>query len=189
MILPDHRIRAYIEALGLGIEPYDPDAVQPASLDVRMGPTFRRFRDHGRRIELRAIPDDLTYEVDGSDGFVLGPGEFALGATAESVRIPNNLVAVLDGRSTIGRLGMTCHVTAGFIDPGFQGHVTTELNNVGPYELVIHPGDPAGQLVFYQLTSPCLHPYGSDGLHSKYQGQAGPVGPRPLAEIDKEAAA
>ncbi|MEK6443603.1 dCTP deaminase [Pseudonocardia sp. T1-2H] len=180
MYLPDHEIEARLSDSSLVVEPYEPRLLQPASLDVRLASTFRVFACGASRrtVELGRIPDDLTVEVDGSAGFTLAPGEFALGSTLETVGIPPDLVAKFEGRSTIGRLGLLTHVTAGYIDPGYQGQITLELRNVGPLDLVLTPGDPIGQLAFQLLTSPCRTPYGSAVLGSKYQGQRGPTAPR-----------
>lgn len=152
--------------------------VQPSSIDVRLDRWFRVFTQPGRRVALRDIPDDLTERVDGEHGFVLPPGGFALGSTMERVTVPDYLGSQLDGRSTLGRLGLIVHTTAGWIDPGFDGYVTVELRNVGPLELELHPGDPIGQLIFFTLNTPAERPYGHPELKSRYQGQTGPTGPR-----------
>lgn len=182
-LLSDHLIETMIDSSGpednrLSVAPFDRDMIQPASLDVRVGPTFRVYRNPGQRVEIRDIPEDLTEEVDGRDGFVLQPGAFALGSTLELVTVPNHLAVQFDGRSTLGRLGLGTHVTAGWLDPGFSGFVTVELSNVGPLELVLYPGDPIGQLIFLQLSSPAVRPYGHPDLTSRYQNQAGPTPPR-----------
>lgn len=182
MPLSDRDIRLEVEAGRIGLDPFDPDAVQPASLDVTLGPGLRVPRGWRRIDFAEPIPEDLTEPAD-ADGFRLQPGAFVLASTAEVLTLPDDIAAQLDGRSTIGRLGLLVHTTAGWIDPGFTGHVTLELSNVGPWELTLRPGMPAGQLVFERMSTPVLRPYGSEGLRSRYQGQRGPTGPRALLRI------
>lgn len=157
--------------------------LQPASVDVTLGATVRVFdppRHPGGRtvVRLDSIPDDLTDEVHIGDGFRLRPGDFVLATTAERVTLPGNICAFLHGRSTLGRLGLAVHCTAGLIDPGYTGRITLEVSNVGELILELRTGDPVGQLTFERMTSAASRPYGSDGLGSRYQGQDGTAGPR-----------
>jgi dCTP deaminase len=178
MLLSDRDIRAEIEAGRVAIDPYDPTAVQPASIDVRLDRLFRVF--HNSRythIEVKQQQDDLTELVETKDDepFVLHPGEFVLGSTLEVVTLPDDLAARLEGKSSLGRLGLLTHSTAGFIDPGFTGHVTLELSNVANLPITLYAGMPVGQMCFVRLTSPAESPYGSASTRSKYQGQRGPT--------------
>ena len=178
MILSDRTIRAALAAGRITIDPLDEDAVQPSSLDVRLGATFRVFANHRHlAIDPHAVQPDLTDIVEKSDDepFVLHPGEFVLGSTLERVTLPDDLVARLEGKSSLGRLGLLIHSTAGFIDPGWDGHVTLELSNVANLPITIYPEMKIGQISFVQLTEPAERPYGSEGIGSKYQGQRGPT--------------
>lgn len=181
MLLSDTDIRAHITTGSLGITPYDDTLVQPASIDVRLGRSFRVFENHRMAcIDPSADQGDLTRLVtpDGDDPFVLHPGEFVLATTLEEVSLPDDLAARLEGKSSLGRLGLVTHSTAGFIDPGFTGHVTLELSNVAPLPIKLWPGMKIGQLCFFQLSAPAEFPYGSAGLGSRYQGQQGPTASR-----------
>lgn len=181
MIFSDRSIREAISAGVIEIDPYDPTHVQPSSVDLRVGPGFRVFVNHRySRIDPRSPQPDLTQlvEVDGEDPFMLHPGEFVLGSTLERVRLGEEVVARLEGKSSLGRLGLLIHSTAGFIDPGFEGHITLELSNVATLPIAIYPGMLIGQISFYQLTTPAEVPYGSPQLGSKYQGQTGPTASR-----------
>lgn len=194
MPLPDHRIRTLVESSGpednrVVIDPFDAALVQPGSYDVRIGPTYRKYRNPGQRVALRDIPDDLTYEIDGSNGFILRPGDFALASTIEHVQVSNRYSMQLDGKSTGGRLGLLIHLTAGWIDAGFAGTVTLELKNLGDLEIELHPGDPIGQLVIFEMASPVERPYGHPSLRSHYQGQSGPTPPRGAVPTEQENAA
>ena len=178
MVLSDGAIRRLIEAGRIGIDPYDSTLLQPSSLDVRVDRFFRVFRNSRYPfIDVREPQDDLTelVEVDGDEPFILHPGEFVLGSTLECVSLPDDLVARLEGKSSLGRLGLLIHSTAGFIDPGWDGHVTLELSNVANLPITIYPAMKIGQLSFVQLSEPAEKPYGSGGLGSKYQGQRGPT--------------
>ena len=183
MVLSDKTIRAQIEAGRIEIDPYDPGLLQPSSVDVRVDRYFRVFRNSlYPYIDVKAEQEDLTEMVEVDDEpFILHPGEFVLGSTLERVRLPDDLVARLEGKSSLGRLGLLIHSTAGFIDPGWDGHVTLELSNVANLPITIYRGMKIGQLSFVQLTEAAEHPYGSDGLGSKYQGQRGPD-PEPVLE-------
>jgi dCTP deaminase len=178
MVLPDRVIRRLIDDGRIGIDPYDPALMQPSSLDVRVDRLFRVFRNSRYPyIDVKREQEELTelVEVDGDEAFILHPGEFVLGSTLEQVRLPDDLVARLEGKSSLGRLGLLIHSTAGFIDPGFDGHVTLELSNVANLPITIYPEMKIGQLSFMQLSEPAERPYGTDGMGSKYQGQRGPT--------------
>jgi dCTP deaminase len=178
MVLPDRVIRRLIEDGRIGIDPYDPALMQPSSLDVRVDRLFRVFRNSRYPyIDVKREQEELTelVEVVGDEAFILHPGEFVLGSTLERVRLPDDLVARLEGKSSLGRLGLLIHSTAGFIDPGFDGHVTLELSNVANLPITIYPEMKIGQLSFMQLAEPAERPYGTDGMGSKYQGQRGPT--------------
>ena len=178
MVLSDRSIRAALEAGRIRLDPFDPDLVQPASIDVRCDHRFRVFRNsrYGY-IDVKKPMPDLTELVEAPEGeaFILHPGEFVLGATLERVALGDDLVARLEGKSSLGRLGLQVHSTAGFIDPGFDGHVTLELANVANLPITLYPGMKVGQISFLQLDQPAEHPYGSSSLGSKYQGQVGPT--------------
>jgi dCTP deaminase len=165
----------------LVVDPYDPSLVQPSSIDVRVSGSFRVFHNNRRpHIDVRQSLDDLTelVEIDGDDPFVLHPGEFVLGSTVERVELPHDLVARLEGKSSLGRLGLLIHSTAGFIDPGWKGTITLELSNVARLPITIYRDMKIGQLSFMRLDRPAERPYGHPELGSKYQGQDGPVDSR-----------
>ena len=148
--------------------------MQPASVDLRLGDSFRVFNNHKvAAIDLADVPDNLTDEVVVPDGatFVIHPGEFCLGRTLEWVELPDDIVARIEGKSSLGRLGLIVHATAGFCDPGWRGTLTLELNNLTRVPIVLHPGLPIAQLSFMTLDRPAVRPYGSEGLGSHYQGQ------------------
>jgi dCTP deaminase len=177
MVLSDRTIRRLLERGRIGIDPFDEELVQPSSVDVRVDRFFRVFRNSRYPfIDVKAPMDDLTelVEVDG-EPFILHPGEFVLGSTLERITLPDDLVARLEGKSSLGRLGLLIHSTAGFIDPGWDGHVTLELSNVANLPITIYVGMKIGQLSFVQLSEPAERPYGAAELGSKYQGQAGPT--------------
>jgi len=187
MILSDISIRAAIEVGTIEIDPYDPAMVQPASIDVRVDRYFRVFENHRYAyIDPKQEQPDLTTEIEtGVDhAFILHPGEFVLGSTLEVVRLADSIVARLEGKSSLGRLGLLIHSTAGFVDPGFEGHLTLELSNVATLPVAIYPGMRIGQMSFYELTTPAESPYGSDGTGSKYQGQRGPTASRIHQDFD-----
>jgi dCTP deaminase len=165
----------------VGLDPLDLGMVQPSSVDVRLDRFFRLFDNHKyQHIDPAVDQPDLTrlVEVDAMESFVLHPGEFVLGATYEAVTLPDDIAARLEGKSSLGRLGLLTHSTAGFIDPGFSGHVTLELSNVATLPITLWPGMKIGQLCFFRLSSPAEHPYGSDKYGSRYQGQRGPTASR-----------
>ena len=178
MVLSDATISRYLAEGRIEIDPYDDALLQPSSVDVRVDRLFRVF--HNNRypfIDVKVEQEELTelVEVDGDQPFVLHPGEFVLGSTLERIRLPDDLVARLEGKSSLGRLGLLIHSTAGFIDPGWDGHVTLELSNVANLPITIYYGMKIGQLSFVQLSEPAETPYGSGSLGSKYQGQRGPT--------------
>ena len=178
MVLSDRTIRRLIDEGRIGLDPFDEDLVQPSSVDVRVDRFFRVFRNSRYPfIDVKEEMEDLTelVETEDSEPFILHPGEFVLGSTLERVTLPDDLVARLEGKSSLGRLGLLIHSTAGFIDPGWDGHVTLELSNVANLPITIYPGMKIGQLSFVQLSEPADRPYGSEGIGSKYQGQRGPT--------------
>jgi dCTP deaminase len=173
-VLSDGTILQYVQEGRIKVDPWDPKMVQPASIDLRLGDSFRVFHNHrATAIDLRDPPSNLTEEVVMPDGeaFVIHPGEFCLGRTLEWVQIPNDVVARIEGKSSLGRLGLIVHATAGFCDPGFEGTLTLELNNLTRVPIRLYPGLPIAQLSFMTLDRPALRPYGSPGLGSHYQGQ------------------
>lgn len=173
-VLSDGTILELVESGQIKVEPWDPAMVQPASVDLRLGDSFRVFHNHrATAIDLRDPPANLTEEVVVSAGepFVIHPGEFCLGRTVEWVEIPHDIVARIEGKSSLGRLGLIVHATAGFCDPGFRGTLTLELNNLTRVPIRLYPGLPIAQLSFMTLDRPALRPYGSEGLGSHYQGQ------------------
>jgi dCTP deaminase len=178
VILSDRSLREAIAAGRLVIDPLDDDAIQPSSIDVRLDSRFRVFYTARHPyIDVKQPMEDLTelVEVKPDDAFILHPGEFVLGSTLEQVGIPDDLAARLEGKSSLGRLGLMTHSTAGFLDPGFTGHVTLELSNVANLPITLYPGMRIGQIAVFQLTTAAERPYGSRGVGSKYQGQRGPT--------------
>lgn len=181
MILSDQDILTALETGDIAIDPLDRTLVQPASVDIRVGNEFRIFSNHRYIcIDPRERQEDLTHlvKVEDGDTFVLHPGEFVLGSTREKVSLGPGYVARLEGKSSLGRLGLLCHATAGWIDPGFIGRITLELSNVATLPIKIYPGMLIGQLSFARLSSPARNPYGSRDTASKYQGQNGPTASR-----------
>jgi dCTP deaminase len=178
VVLSDNTIRSEIDAGRIVIDPYDPDLVQPSSVDVRVDNRFRVFQNSRYPyIDVRQPMEDLTelVEVEGEEPFILHPGEFVLGQTLERVTLPNDLVARLEGKSSLGRLGLLIHSTAGFVDSGFSGNLTLELSNVANLPITIYQGMPIGQMSFMRMDAPVDRPYGSEETGSKYQGQAEPT--------------
>ena len=178
MLLSDRDIRKEIESGRVMIDPFEANMIQPSSIDVRMDRYFRVFENHRYpHIDPAADQSDLTRMVEpvGDEPFILHPGEFVLGSTYEVVTLPDDLAARVEGKSSLGRLGLLTHATAGFVDPGFSGHVTLELANVATLPIKLYPGMKIGQLCFFRLTSPAEHPYGSEKYGSRYQGQRGPT--------------
>ncbi|MGH3044774.1 MAG: dCTP deaminase [Gaiellaceae bacterium] len=178
MVLSDRTIRRLLDEGRVGIDPYAEELLQPSSVDVRVDKLFRVFRNSRYPfIDVKQEMEELTelVEIDPEEAFILHPGEFVLGSTLERITLPDDLVARLEGKSSLGRLGLLIHSTAGFIDPGWDGHVTLELSNVANLPITIYYGMKIGQLSFVQLSEPAEHPYGTGSLGSKYQGQAGPT--------------
>jgi dCTP deaminase len=178
VLLSDRDIRTDVDKGRIRLEPYAADMVQPSSVDVRLDRYFRVFENHRYpHIDPAADQPDLTraVEPEGDEPFILHPGEFVLGSTYEQVTLPDDVAARLEGKSSLGRLGLLTHSTAGFIDPGFQGHVTLELSNVATLPIKLWPGMKIGQLCFFRLSSPAEEPYGSKRYGSRYQGQRGPT--------------
>jgi dCTP deaminase len=178
VLLSDKDIKAEIGSGRVGMEPYDVAMVQPSSIDVRLDRFFRVFENHRYpHIDPSTEQAELTREVAtvGDEPFVLHPGEFVLGSTYEVVTLPNDIAARLEGKSSLGRLGLLTHSTAGFIDPGFSGHVTLELANVATLPILLYPGMKIGQVCFFRMTSESEHPYGSSVYGSRYHGQRGPT--------------
>ncbi|QIK84580.1 dCTP deaminase [Sanguibacter sp. HDW7] len=181
MLLSDRDIRAELDASRVVLDPYDPSMIQPSSIDVRLDRFFRLFDNHRYpHIDPSTEQPDLTrlVETPADEPFVLHPGEFVLGATYEQVTLPDDIAARLEGKSSLGRLGLLTHSTAGFIDPGFSGHVTLELSNVATLPIMLWPGMKIGQLCFFRLETPAENPYGSSVYGSRYQGQRGPTASR-----------
>ena len=181
MLLSDRDIKAEVDAGRIGLEPYTPEMVQPSSVDVRMDRYFRVFENHRYpHIDPAEEQPDLTrlVETPGDEAFILHPGEFVLASTYEVVTLPDDISARLEGKSSIGRLGLLTHSTAGFIDAGFSGHVTLELSNVATLPIKLWPGMKIGQLCFFRLSSPTENPYGSGPYGNRYQGQRGPTASR-----------
>ncbi|AXB46390.1 dCTP deaminase [Amycolatopsis albispora] len=178
MLLSDRDLRKGVESGRLGVDPFDPSMLQPSSIDVRLDRFFRVFNNTKyTHIDPRLQQDELTsmVEKDGDEPFVLHPGEFVLGSTFESFKLPDDLAGRLEGKSSLGRLGLLTHSTAGFIDPGFSGHITLELSNVANLPITLWPGMKIGQMCLFMLNSPAEHPYGSAQAGSRYQGQRGPT--------------
>jgi len=186
MILSDRTIREELAAGRIVIDPFDPECVQPSSVDLHVDATFRTF--HNARypyIDVKKEMPDRTEIVEVRDGeaFILHPGEFVLGSTLERVALPDDLVARLEGKSSLGRLGLLIHSTAGYVDPGWDGYLTLELSNVANLPITIYPGMKIGQISFFRLSTAADTPYGSSAAGSKYQGQRGPTASRFFEEF------
>ncbi|MBR5950177.1 MAG: dCTP deaminase [Actinomycetaceae bacterium] len=181
MLLSDRDIRKYVEQGSIGLEPWDATMIQPSSIDVHLDRFFRLFDNHKYSVIDPAAPqEELTrlVEVEAGGEFVLHPGEFVLGSLYEVVTLGADVAARLEGKSSLGRLGLLTHSTAGFIDPGFSGHVTLELSNTSTLPIKLYPGMKIGQLCFFELSSPAEYPYGRAEAGSHYQGQRGPTASR-----------
>ncbi|MEZ5217363.1 MAG: dCTP deaminase [Ilumatobacteraceae bacterium] len=188
MILSDRSIREAIETGRIVIEPLDETLIQPSSIDVRISNLFRVFRNHTAGvIDVKQDMTSLTeaIEIDEDGCFMLHPGEFVLGSTLERVGVPDDLVGRVEGKSSLGRLGLLIHSTAGFIDAGFDGHITLELANVASLPITLYPGMKIGQVSFLQMTTPAERPYGKGASGSKYQGQQGPTPSRYFENFDR----
>jgi dCTP deaminase len=191
-LLQDTAIRALLDSRHVRIGPVDADGrpgmvdpaqIQPTSVDLCLGNQFRTLRDQARThvsTRILDVPTDL-YEVGGAQPYMLRPGGFVLATTEEAVWLPDDIAGRIEGKSSIGRLGILIHAAAGWVDPGFRGQITLEFFNAGPLAAALHPGDRIGQLCLYQLPAPAARPYGSAGLGSRYQGQIGPTAARPPA--------
>ncbi len=178
MILSDVDIRKELASGRVVIDPFEEGSIQPSSVDLRVDRYFRVFANSRHPyIDVKQQMEDLTELVEaiGADPFILHPGEFVLGTTLERVTLPDDVVARLEGKSGLGRLGLLIHSTAGFVDAGWDGHLTLELSNVANLPITIYPGMKIGQLCLFRMTSPAEHPYGSRDVGSKYQGQKGPT--------------
>ena len=176
LLLSDVDIRQRLGDGRIGLDPFDDGLIQPASVDVRLGTGFRVFESHSHAVIDPAVRQEgLTRLVEASDGFILHPGEFVLECTLERVTLDCDVAARLEGKSSLGRLGLLTHATAGFIDPGFSGHVTLELSNVANLPIKLYPGMKIGQLCFFAMSSPVARPYGDELNGSHYQGQEGPT--------------
>ncbi|MGP9694399.1 dCTP deaminase [Brachybacterium sp. AOP25-B2-12] len=181
MLLSDRDIRAELDSGRVRLTPYDPAMVQPASVDVRIDRFFRVFDNHKyAMIDPAEEQAELTREiaVDPDEKYMLHPGEFVLASTYEQVSLPDDVAARLEGKSSLGRLGLLTHSTAGFIDPGFTGHITLELSNVATLPVALWPGMKIGQLCFFRLSSPAQTPYGTGANNNRYLGQRGPTASR-----------
>ncbi len=188
MLLSDRDLRAEIQAGRVVLEPYDAGMIQPSSIDVRLDRYFRVFENHRYpHIDPAEEQPDLTRLVESGDdeAFILHPGEFVLASTYEVITLPDDIAGRLEGKSSLGRLGLLTHSTAGFIDPGFSGHVTLELSNVATLPIKLWPGMKIGQLCLFRLSSPAEHPYGSAVYGSRYQGQRGPTPSRSFANFHR----
>lgn len=181
MLLSDRDIRADLASGRIGLDPFDDEMIQPSSVDVRLDRYFRLFDNHKYPVIDPSLPQpELTrlVEVDPDESFMLHPGEFVLASTLELVTLGDDVAARLEGKSSLGRLGLLTHSTAGFIDPGFSGHVTLELSNVATLPITLWPGMKIGQLCYFRLTSPAEKPYGAGATGSRYLGQRGPTASR-----------
>jgi dCTP deaminase len=188
MLLSDRDIKAQLDSGRIGLDPYEPSMIQPSSIDVRLDRFFRLFDNHKYPyIDPAEDQPDLTrlVEVEPDQSFILHPGEFVLGSTYEAVTLPDDVAARLEGKSSLGRLGLLTHSTAGFVDPGFSGHVTLELSNVATLPIKLWPGMKIGQLCFFQLSSPAEKPYGSAEYKSRYQNQRGPTASRSFLNFSR----
>jgi dCTP deaminase len=177
-VLSDRDIRRQLESGRVIIRPYSPTDLQPSSVDLHLDHSFRVFRNNRYPyIDVRALQPDLTelLRIEGDEPFILHPGEFVLGQTLEWVELPDDLVARLEGKSSLGRLGLLIHSTAGYVDPGWKGTLTLELSNVANLPIALYAGMRIGQISFFEMTSPVERPYGSPELGSKYQGQSEPT--------------
>ena len=188
MLLSDRDIRAELASGRVVLEPFEEAMVQPSSVDVRIDKFFRVFENHRYpHIDPAEEQPELTRQVEPEAGepFILHPGEFVLASTYEVVSLPDDIAGRLEGKSSLGRLGLLTHSTAGFIDPGFSGHVTLELSNVANLPIMLYPGMKIGQLCLFRLSSPAEHPYGSEKYGSRYQGQRGPTPSRSFANFHR----
>ncbi len=188
-VLSDHTIKEELAAGRIVIEPLDEDAIQPASVDLRLDHSFRTFRVTTRPyVDVRQPVDDLTelVSIGREEPFILQPGAFCLGTTFEMITLPDDIVARIDGRSSLGRLGLLVHATAGYVDPGWTGKLTLELSNQSHMPIALYYGMRVAQISFLRLTSAVDRPYGTPGLGSKYQGQTGPTPSRISEDLNRD---
>jgi len=188
VLLSDRDIRSEIQSGRVAVEPFEEAMIQPSSVDVRLDKFFRVFENHKYSVIDPSIEQsELTREViaEGDEAFILHPGEFVLASTYEIITLPDDIAGRLEGKSSLGRLGLLTHSTAGFIDPGFSGHITLELSNVANLPVKLYPGMKIGQLCLIKLSSPAEHPYGSAIYASRYQGQRGPTPSRSFINFHK----
>lgn len=188
VLLSDKDIRAQIDSGRVVVEPYEPKMIQPSSIDVRLDKFFRVFENHKYEvIDPSKEQPELTREIEvaNNEHFILHPGEFVLASTYEVITLPDDIAGRLEGKSSLGRLGLLTHSTAGFIDPGFSGHITLELSNVANLPVKLYPGMKIGQLCLIKLSSAAEHPYGSAVYGSRYQGQRGPTPSRSWLNFHK----
>jgi dCTP deaminase len=186
-VLSDRDIRASLQEGRIRIDPYDPDCLQPSSVDLHLDREFRVFHNHRYPIiDPRQEQPGLTEvtAIEGDEPFMLHPGEFVLGQTLEWVELPDDIVAELEGKSSLGRLGLLIHSTAGYVDPGWKGNLTLELSNVAKLPIALYHGMRIGQITFYQMSSAVERPYGSMGLGSRYQGQSTPTASGSYRDFD-----
>ena len=189
MVLSDRTIKEELAAGRLIIEPLNPDDIQPASVDMHIDRVFRVFKVSSRPyMDPRKAMDDLTEEVviDDDNPFFIHPGEFVLASTLEIVTLPDDILAQVEGKSSLGRIGLLIHASAGFVDPGWHGKLTLELSNVAKMPIALYFGMKIGQLSFLRMSTPVDRPYGSASLHSKYQGQMGPTPSRAYTEFPRK---
>ena len=187
-VLSDRTIKEELAAGRLGVDPLDPEAIQPASVDLRLDRLFRVFRSTARPfVDVREPVDDLTelVEIAEDKPFIIQPASFCLGSTIEKITLPDDIVARVDGKSSLGRLGLLVHATAGYVDPGWTGCLTLELSNQSQMPIALYYGMRIAQVSFLRLTTPVDRPYGSEELGSKYQGQTGPTASRIFREFEK----
>jgi len=180
VILSDRTLREQLAAGRIVVDPLDESLIQPSSIDVRISNLFRVFRNHTQgvidvKLDMEGLTELIEIPADGNEPFMLHPGEFVLGSTLERIAVPDDLVGRVEGKSSLGRLGLLIHSTAGFIDAGFDGHITLELANVASLPITLYPGMKIGQVSFMQMTTSADRPYGSGADGSKYQGQQGPT--------------
>jgi dCTP deaminase len=188
-VLSDRDIRHAIESGRVRVDPYDPTAIQPSSVDLHLDREFRVFRNNRYPyIDVRQPQPDLTelVSIGDDEAFILHPGEFVLGQTLEWTELPDDLVARLEGKSSLGRLGLLIHSTAGYVDPGWRGNLTLELSNVANLPIALYYGMKIGQISFFRMTSPVERPYGSKELGSKYQGQSQPTASAFYRDFEKD---
>jgi dCTP deaminase len=190
VILSDRTLREQLALGRIVVEPFDEACVQPSSIDVKLSNHFRVFRNHTAGVIDVKSAIDLTEPVEIADDgvFMLHPGEFVLGSTLERIAVPDDMVSRIDGKSSLGRLGLIIHSTAGFIDPGFDGHITLELTNIATLPITLYPMMKVGQVSFMMMTTPADRPYGSGATGSKYQGQRGPTPSRYFENFTRGAA-